>query len=70
MLQMDIAAWNQHPDDVDQALPYSRRGCPNLDGQQYNLAIQEARRNGGFVDAIQSGKLLLRLHGFVLTFTC
>lgn len=64
---MDVVNWNQHPDDVNDDLPYSRRHSPNLSDQLFGRAVQEAREVGGVVDSLEAGNVWLRAHGSVLT---
>lgn len=56
---MDIVHWNQAPQDVNAALPFSRRRAANMTAAEFAIAAQEARNHGGFVGAIEKGALLV-----------
>lgn len=53
--QMDVMHWNQHPMDVTNALPHSRRHASNLSAGLLNVALSEARANEGYIDSIEAG---------------
>jgi hypothetical protein len=70
LLQMDVVHWNQHPLDVSNALPHSRRHAANLTAGLFGAAVNEARVNDGYIDAVEAGMLILRERDSANTLTC